>query len=204
MATKNQRKVIPKMLRFEVFKRDAFRCQYCGRSSPDVVLEVDHVCPVSGGGENDLLNLITSCRDCNQGKGKRRLSDNAEVTKQRQMLDELNEKRNQVEMMIRWKQSLRDLAEEQTSQLAKLIKETTGRWIDNQQGRLLEKCIKEFGFTEAYEAVEIALDKYERFGLHHAIGKVGGICYNRKHGIKGGSGHGQQNPEGEYLRVGDD
>ncbi len=65
----HKRKAIPKSVRFEVFKRDNFTCQYCGRKAPDVVLEVDHINPVANGGENDILNLVTSCRDCNSGKG---------------------------------------------------------------------------------------------------------------------------------------
>ncbi len=62
------RKPISKKTRFEVFKRDKFTCQYCGRMSPDVILEVDHIKPVADGGTNKLINLITSCRDCNRGK----------------------------------------------------------------------------------------------------------------------------------------
>ena len=59
------RKAIPKSVRFEVFKRDKFTCQYCGASAPDVILEIDHIRPVSKGGTNDILNLVTACRDCN-------------------------------------------------------------------------------------------------------------------------------------------
>jgi 5-methylcytosine-specific restriction endonuclease McrA len=62
------RKPISKKARFEVFKRDGFTCQYCGSHPPDVVLEVDHIEPVSGGGSNDADNLITSCFNCNRGK----------------------------------------------------------------------------------------------------------------------------------------
>src|SRR6185503_5116677 len=54
--------------RFEVFKRDEFTCQYCGRRSPDVVLECDHITAVCNGGSDDPINLITSCWDCNHGK----------------------------------------------------------------------------------------------------------------------------------------
>jgi hypothetical protein len=54
--------------RFEVFKRDDFTCQYCGRKSPDVVLEADHIVPLSGGGSDDVINLTTSCWECNRGK----------------------------------------------------------------------------------------------------------------------------------------
>lgn len=57
-----------KKKRFDVFRRDQFICQYCGRRPPAVVLEVDHIKPVSEGGSNDDHNLITSCFDCNRGK----------------------------------------------------------------------------------------------------------------------------------------
>ena len=55
-------------LRFEVFKRDCFTCRYCGRKSPDVVLEADHIIPRSEGGADDEMNLVTSCWECNRGK----------------------------------------------------------------------------------------------------------------------------------------
>jgi 5-methylcytosine-specific restriction endonuclease McrA len=42
----NTRKPLSKKLRFEVFKRDGFSCQYCGAHPPDVLLEIDHVIPV--------------------------------------------------------------------------------------------------------------------------------------------------------------
>lgn len=56
--------------RFEVFRRDDFTCRYCGRKTPAVILEVDHVIPVSEGGDNDFDNLVTSCWECNRGKGR--------------------------------------------------------------------------------------------------------------------------------------
>ena len=63
-----KRENIGQKARFEIFKRDSFRCVYCGQSPPTVVLQVDHVVPVSGGGGNDEVNLVTSCFDCNSGK----------------------------------------------------------------------------------------------------------------------------------------
>jgi len=78
-----KRKSIGPKLRFEVFKRDSFTCQYCGSTSPEVILEVDHIKPVINGGKENILNLLTSCFDCNRGKGKRELDDNQELSKQR-------------------------------------------------------------------------------------------------------------------------
>jgi hypothetical protein len=65
---KSTRKPLSVRTRFEVFKRDEFTCQYCGRRSPDVVLEVDHIVAVVDGGADDLINLTTACWDCNSGK----------------------------------------------------------------------------------------------------------------------------------------
>lgn len=59
---------ITKTVRFEVFKRDGFRCQYCGKTPPGAMLEVDHIQPRSKKGCDDINNLITSCFDCNRGK----------------------------------------------------------------------------------------------------------------------------------------
>jgi len=55
-------------LRWQVLERDNFTCQYCGQHAPNVQLEVDHVIPVSEGGDNSLDNLKTSCYACNRGK----------------------------------------------------------------------------------------------------------------------------------------
>jgi len=62
------RKSTGKRLRFEIFNRDGFMCQYCGAQPPDAVLVIDHITPVVAGGDNDPLNLITSCEVFNQGK----------------------------------------------------------------------------------------------------------------------------------------
>ncbi|NTV01466.1 MAG: HNH endonuclease [Chlorobiaceae bacterium] len=55
--------------RKNIFLRDGFRCQYCGRK--DVPLTIDHVMPKSRGGEDTWENLITACRPCNTSKGNR-------------------------------------------------------------------------------------------------------------------------------------
>jgi hypothetical protein len=69
-----ERKSISKKLRFEVFKRDSFTCQYCSAKPPKVPLEVDHIHPVCKGGKNNIDNLITACFDCNRGKSGNELT----------------------------------------------------------------------------------------------------------------------------------
>lgn len=59
---------VSKRLRYEVLRRDGHRCRYCGGASPDVALTVDHVLPVALGGQAEPGNLVTACKDCNEGK----------------------------------------------------------------------------------------------------------------------------------------
>jgi len=111
---------VGKSKRFEVFKRDKFTCQYCGRSAPDVVLEVDHIVPRAEGGSDDILNLVTSCASCNRSKGARLLSDDTVVAKKRRQLEELQERREQLEMMIDWQRSLMDIDGQAVRELASI------------------------------------------------------------------------------------
>lgn len=62
------RKPLPPRIRYEVFERDGYTCQYFGAKAPDVTLHVDHIVPVSDGGTDDLSNLVTACEYCNIGK----------------------------------------------------------------------------------------------------------------------------------------
>ena len=64
-----------KSLRFEVLKRDGFRCAYCGVTSAAELLHVDHVVPVSKGGTDDLANLVSACVACNLGKSAKGLAE---------------------------------------------------------------------------------------------------------------------------------
>lgn len=65
------RREVSLSLRYEVLKRDGFRCVRCGRSpatDQNVQLHIDHVRPWSNGGETILHNLQTLCSECNLGK----------------------------------------------------------------------------------------------------------------------------------------
>ncbi len=55
--------------RKNILRRDGHRCQFCGRG--DLPLTVDHVIPVSRGGEDTWDNLVCACVDCNNRKGDR-------------------------------------------------------------------------------------------------------------------------------------
>lgn len=67
---------IPSKLRFEVLKRDNFKCVYCGATTKTTALHIDHIKPHSLGGNTEYSNLATSCSDCNIGKSDTPLNDN--------------------------------------------------------------------------------------------------------------------------------
>jgi 5-methylcytosine-specific restriction endonuclease McrA len=62
-----------KLTRREVFRRDNYTCQYCGRR--DIPLTVDHITPKRLGGKHIWTNVVAACPSCNHRKGGRRLKE---------------------------------------------------------------------------------------------------------------------------------
>lgn len=189
-----ERRMLTKKTRFEVFKRDKFTCQYCGRMSPDVILEVDHIKPVSKGGSNKMMNLITSCRDCNRGKRDNVLSDDAEIKKQQAQLLDLADRREQLKMIVEWRRELLESQKEQIDLIDDLIKSITGMVLNESGKQTMAKYLNRFSYDEIWEATKISFDKYfdgswtesvANRTFNTALQKIGGICYNRQNSKRG-------------------
>jgi CRISPR/Cas system Type II protein with McrA/HNH and RuvC-like nuclease domain len=171
-----KRRKLSKKIRFEVFKRDNFTCQYCGRKAPDVVLEVDHVNPVAKGGTNNIMNLITSCVECNKGKGKDVLSENQTLEKERKQLEMLQDRREQMKMMMQWQNELLAFEDEQVNFIESILQDE--EHVLNERGRAkMKDAIDRFGFDVMVKAAKIAKVKY--IDLNERCQKVGGIAYNK-------------------------
>jgi len=156
-----ERKALSKRTRFEVFKRDKFKCQYCGRSAPDIALHVDHVMPVSEGGGNEITNLVTSCAPCNLGKSNRLLSDNSVIKQQKKQLDELQERREQLEMMMEWQRSLLDLEEYTITELSDFWRELVpGYQLSDRGLGGLKQLTKKYDVPEILEAMKCSTSQY--------------------------------------------
>lgn len=188
---KNKRKAIGAKLRFEVFKRDSFRCQYCGRSAPQVILQVDHIDPVTEGGTNDIMNLITACRECNLGKGARRISDDATIRKEKQQLDELNERREQLEMMMLWRKELSQLSDQSLSYVESCFHEKTGYSLTDTGQRKLRQIMNAFSLGEVIDALETAVSIFGKFNSYERMTKdsvekvvqmIGPVCKHARNG----------------------
>jgi len=152
---------IPKKLRFEVFKRDEFTCQYCGRKPPEVILHVDHITPVSKGGSDDISNLITSCKDCNLGKSNISLKDKPCRDDIGKLKEEIIEKTEQLKEYYKFQEA-------RQKQIHKNIQEINDYWSDlhngeyelNKTGLMSIKYFLRF-FTkyDIFEAMDTAVIK---------------------------------------------
>ncbi len=173
---------VGKKMRFEVFKRDSFTCQYCGRQAPDVVLHIDHIDPQANGGEDDILNLVTSCIDCNLGKGPRTLSDQSTVMVQQRQLAELQERREQLEMMLEWQKELVGFERGQAQLLSDFWQELTGYAFTKYGLQLVGDVLANFTLPEICAAMRIGLRQYGagEVGREKTLQKLGGICCNRR------------------------
>lgn len=161
------REPIRKSVRFEVFKRDSFTCQYCGEKAPDVILEIDHITPVSGGGGNDILNLVTACRSCNAGKSDRSISDTAAVAKSRAQADELAQRRQQLEMIAEWHRGLLETDREAIAMLERLWfdaveMQDSGNRLTDEARDTLRLAMRRHGFDCVCHAISQVTAKYRR------------------------------------------
>lgn len=66
---RQERKV--KFSRVNIYRRDAFACQYCGAQPGAAALTLDHVLPRARGGRTEWTNIVTACARCNAQKADR-------------------------------------------------------------------------------------------------------------------------------------
>jgi hypothetical protein len=181
-----KREAISKSVRFEVFKRDCFKCQYCGAVAPEVVLVIDHILAVANGGDNHLTNLITSCVPCNAGKRDVSLDERAAVAKARRQMEELQERREQLEMMMMWRQGLRALDDETVNKICAYWNELTPGWTVSDHGKLqVKKWLRAFSIEELTKSMETSAVQYlkrnkagkcTRESWDLAFNRIPGIC----------------------------
>lgn len=60
----------PAFTRYNIWLRDGFQCQYCGKKGVEH-LTFDHVIPRRAGGKTSWENIVAACGPCNLKKGGR-------------------------------------------------------------------------------------------------------------------------------------
>ncbi len=63
--------------RLKVFERDGYKCHYCSKQLTRFSTTLDHIQPVSKGGDNSFHNLTTACLHCNSERGNKPIMDYA-------------------------------------------------------------------------------------------------------------------------------
>lgn len=171
------RKAISKKLRFDVFKRDGFKCQYCGAHPPNVLLHVDHIVPVAEGGENDIDNLATACVACNLGKHATPLG----VIPQ-SLADKAGEAAEREEQLRGYSdvmRSVRERVEKDAWEVADVYTSAFSiKGIDAAYFLSIKKFIDKLGLHETMDAMEIATVRkpYSRTGCFQYFC---GVCWSK-------------------------
>lgn len=170
-----ERKPISKKTRFEVFKRDGFKCMYCGAHPPAAVLEVDHIKAVANGGSNRMDNLVTSCFSCNRGKGAvslesvpMSLAEKAELVEEREA---------QIKGYEKAMEAKRRRIDDQTWEILNRLTATKDRapqdWINSTR-----MFIDKLGFHEVLHAADVAIARGP-FGQEKCFRYFCGVCWNK-------------------------
>lgn len=173
------RKPLSKRTRFEVFKRDGFTCQYCGKQPPEATLECDHIDPVVAGGTNDMANLTTSCRECNSGKGGVPLGDvrptpDAEALRL-ERLQELAELR-----------AYQDAGAAADVALSEVVDQLCQLWVDEFGGhwnssKTMKTWVKTYGPDDIQDAIlKTSAKACDGWSTSDCCRYVGGILRNKK------------------------
>ena len=168
---------ISKKLRFDIFKRDGFKCQYCGTApSEEVILEVDHIRPVVDGGGNEIDNLVTACSDCNRGKGSALLSNVPQSLEEKAEL--VREQEAQIRAYYEILEAKKTRKDEEVWSIADIFMECFSD-TDIQRSRL--SSIKMFlgilDYFEVLEAMEIAVDRM--YTRNRAWSYFCGVCWRK-------------------------
>lgn len=143
--------------RFEIFKRDGFRCVYCGAAPTSTVLHVDHVVPKSKGGSDDPSNLVTSCQSCNGGKSNVRLEDKRYSTMDTDMA------KDHANQILGYLEAQRALMSARDSILDELCEKWAGiiGWdTDASERSSIAGFVELFSFEDLVRAMEIAGRKF--------------------------------------------
>jgi hypothetical protein len=185
MAPAATRTQLVKKLRFEVFKRDGFRCMYCGATPDKALLQCDHIHPVALGGRNEIDNLVTSCQPCNAGKSATPLTVVPASLEDRAL--ETMEREEQIAMYQAIMRSKRSRIEDEACEVADVFCQIYGtEGIPMKDFYSIKMFIEKIGWLETMDAAERAVTKRpNRYEYKAGFTYFCGVCWG-KHRDRGG------------------
>jgi len=201
--------------RFEIFKRDRFTCQYCGKTPPNVLLEVDHIIPQAAGGSDEETNLTTSCWECNHGKADRLLEEGTAPTVSAEITQRMAERieqataytelvaqlsalqERQVQLVLdAWAQAWGAHAEERAEGTYWVMPDEHGYWIER---RTVRRLLRSLPLDYLLEAVDIAAARFQ-WASWESVRYFYGVCHRERDRREGRPTH---EIESLRLRVGE-
>lgn len=181
--SKTKRKGLGNSKRFKVFERDSYTCRYCGQKPPEVTLEVDHFIPVKEGGDNEMSNLITSCKECNRGK-KARVVRSPDEEKQ---LEEIIADKKEVVAQLKRMRKINDQIQQEVMEMVDNLV-LYWEYLHNDETTLnirgktsLKTFLKHFSSSQIMEAMDLAVTQTR--GNTDEFRYMCGILKNWKNGI---------------------
>lgn len=153
-----KRKSTGKRLRFKVFERDGFTCQYCGKKPPEVLLHIDHIYPVAKGGATEIDNLITACADCNLGKSTLELGKSTPQV--RKNADDFQERYEQLKAFYNLQKKMAALQQAMLDEVDECWNEFWPHEVLSIRGRAsIKRFLRVLSLDQIKEAIEIASSK---------------------------------------------
>ena len=173
---------ISKKIRFEVFKRDGFKCAYCGKEPPAVILEVDHIDPKSKGGKDDINNYITACFDCN--RGKRNIPLDKIPAQIQENVEVLIEKELQLKEYRKFIAKIEKRVQRDIDDIDKIYTDHYEKWSFSDQFRnvSLRRFLQLLPKHLIIESLQIAISKWPN-NENKVIPYFCAICWNKIKGI---------------------
>lgn len=173
-AVKAKRKQISKKTRFEVFKRDGFKCVYCGATPSSELLHVDHVIAVAAGGESEMDNYCTSCVPCNLGKGARSLTDIPQS-----LADKAKNVAEQEAQIVGYQAILGSRRERLESETWKVVwvLEPSAASFNRGDFQSIKKFVEKLGVDETIDSMEAAIAR--DFNRSRTMKYFYGVCWGK-------------------------
>jgi hypothetical protein len=173
---------VSKKIRFEVFKRDGFKCAYCGKTPPEVMLEIDHIQPKSKNGSDEIDNLITSCFDCNRGKSHIELTA---IPNTMQLNKEIIEEREN--QYLEYQKVLRKVEKrlrKEILEVGQVYNNFFPKYIPSEifNTNSMKPFIQKLGLSVVKESMELACSK--QLDDNKTLKYFCGICWNKIKGVK--------------------
>lgn len=168
---KTKRRQVSTRVRFEIFKRDGFTCQYCGAHPPLAVLHVDHIVPVKEGGGNEETNLVTACDTCNLGKAAESLQSIPASLADRAA--EVAEREAQLRGYSEVMAAQRERIESDCWEVAEVYMERYAlKHVTRAEFQSIKNFIERLGLHECLRAMEIATSRqrYSGAGFRYFCG----------------------------------